>query len=43
MNRTVEVIDPDPAAQAVYARAFPIFEAAYNALVPVYDIIAEAQ
>ncbi len=43
MNRTVEVIDPDPVAQAVYERAFPIFEAAYNALVPVYDMIAEAQ
>ena len=42
MNRTVEVIDPDPAAQAVYQKTFPIFEAAYHALVPVYDLIAEA-
>ncbi len=41
MNRTVEVIDPNPAAQAVYHRAFPIFEAAYHALLPVYDMIAD--
>ncbi len=42
MNRTVEVIDPDPAAQAVYQTTFQIFEAAYHALVPIYDMIAEA-
>jgi xylulokinase len=43
MNRTVEVIEPDPQAQAVYARLYPIFEAAYQALLPVYDMLAEAQ
>lgn len=43
MNRVVEEIQPDPAAQAVYARVYPIFEAAYHALVPVYDMIADAQ
>jgi xylulokinase len=41
MNRVVEVIEPDAAAQAVYERAFPIFEAAYQALTPIYDMIAE--
>ena len=43
MNRTVEVIEPDPHAQAVYAKLYPIFEAAYQALLPVYDMLAEAQ
>ncbi len=42
MNRVVEVFTPDPAAQAVYEEIYPIFEAAYQALVPVYDRIAEA-
>jgi len=42
MNRVVEVIAPDPAAQAVYEEVYPIFEAAYQALVPVYDRIAAA-
>jgi hypothetical protein len=40
MNRTAEVIEPQPAAQAVYDQVFPIFEAAYHALLPVYDMIA---
>jgi xylulokinase len=43
MNRVVEVIDPDPAAHARYQQVFPIFEAAYQALVPIYDLMAEAQ
>ncbi len=43
MNRVVEVFTPDPAAQAVYEEIYPIFEAAYQALVPVYDRIAEAR
>lgn len=43
MNRTVEVIEPDPRAQAVYARLYPIFEAAYQALVPIYDMLAEVE
>jgi xylulokinase len=37
MNRVVEVIEPDPRAQAVYQQIFPIFEAAYRALVPIYE------
>jgi xylulokinase len=43
MNQIVAVVEPDPAAQAVYARLTPIFEAAYQQLVPVYDMLAEAQ
>jgi xylulokinase len=43
MNRTVEVIEPDPGAQAVYAKLYPIFEAAYQSLVPIYDMLAEVE
>ncbi len=41
MNTIAEVITPDPKAQAVYERIFPIFEESYNALVPVYEMLAE--
>jgi xylulokinase len=41
MNPPAEVFTPDPAAQETYARLFPIFEAAYQALVPVYEQLAE--
>ena len=41
MNHIVETIEPDPAAQPAYEKALSIFEAAYQALVPVYDIMAE--
>lgn len=40
MNRVVEVIEPNPAAQKVYAGMYPIFEAAYQALMPIYDMMA---
>ncbi|HVO42516.1 MAG TPA: FGGY-family carbohydrate kinase, partial [Aggregatilineales bacterium] len=40
MNRTVEVFQPDPAAQAVYEKTFPIFEATYRALEPIYEMMA---
>jgi xylulokinase len=43
MNRIVEVIEPDSEAHARYEQIFPIFEASYQALVPIYDMIAEAQ
>jgi xylulokinase len=43
MNAVTEVIEPDPAASAVYGRLYPIFEAAYHALVPVYDQLAGAE
>ncbi len=42
MNTIAETIQPDPATQAVYDRVYPVFEAAYHALLPVYDQIAEA-
>lgn len=42
MNRIAETIAPDPAARAVYEKAYPIFDAAYTALAPIYDQIAEA-
>jgi xylulokinase len=40
MNAIVSEIRPDPQAQAAYAKVFPIFEAAYQALLPVYDMLA---
>jgi xylulokinase len=41
MNPVVEVIEPDAASQAVYDEIYPIFEACYDALAPVYDMLAE--
>jgi len=40
MNQTAEIIEPDSAAQKAYEQIYPIFEAAYQALVPVYDMMA---
>lgn len=42
MNHIAEVIQPNPAAQAAYEKLYPIFEASYHALLPIYDLIAEA-
>jgi xylulokinase len=41
MNQSVEVIEPNPAAHKIYEQIYPVFEATYQALVPVYDMIAE--
>ena len=41
MNEIKEVIEPDPDEQAAYERIYPVFEASYHALVPIYDRIAE--
>jgi xylulokinase len=41
MNRIVEEVKPDPAAQAVYQKLFPIFESAYHALEPINEMLAE--
>jgi xylulokinase len=41
MNPVTEIIEPDPGAREAYEQIFPIFEAAYQALVPVYDMMAE--
>ncbi len=43
MNRVVEVMEPNLEAHARYEQLLPIFEASYQALVPIYDMIAEAQ
>jgi xylulokinase len=43
MNHIAETIQPDAAAQAQYDRIYPIFDAAYSALLPIYDQIAEAK
>jgi xylulokinase len=42
MNDIAETIHPDPAAHAVYERIYPLFEAAYQALVPVYEMMGAA-
>lgn len=41
MNPVAEVIEPNADAHARYNELYPIFEAAYQALAPVYDMIAE--
>lgn len=43
MNPVDGVIEPDPVAQSVYKEIYPIFEASYQALVPVYDMLAEVR
>jgi len=43
-ERCIEIVDrhtPDPAAQAVYDRLYPVFLEAYRALVPVFDQLHE--
>ncbi|MDZ4764808.1 MAG: xylulokinase [Chloroflexota bacterium] len=41
MNHIAATIPPDPAAQAQYDKLYPIFDAAYMALLPIYDQLAE--
>jgi len=43
MNAIADTVLPDPEAQRAYNRQFPIFEAAYRALLPVFDLIADAE
>jgi len=40
MNEVAEVMPPNPSARIVYDRIYPIFDAAYEALVPVFDELA---
>jgi xylulokinase len=40
MNEIAKTILPNAATQAVYNRLYPIFEATYQALLPVYDMLA---
>ncbi|HEY65424.1 MAG TPA: xylulokinase [Caldilineae bacterium] len=45
VDRFIEIIDrhePDPATATVYERLFPIFQAAYEALCPVYEMMQDA-
>ncbi len=42
MNAIAQTFEPDPQAMAAYEKVYPIFEAAYHALTPVYDQITEA-
>jgi xylulokinase len=39
MNPVAEIFMPDPAAQHAYEQIFPLFEACYLALAPVYELI----
>jgi sugar (pentulose or hexulose) kinase len=41
MNAIAETIEPNRRAQSAYDKLYPIFNAAYEALVPIYDQIAE--
>lgn len=41
MNQIAETVQPDPEAQKVYAKALPIFEACYQQLLPIYDMMAQ--
>ena len=41
MNPVVSSGDPEPAVQAAYEKLYPIFEGLYQALVPVFDMLAE--
>jgi xylulokinase len=42
MNDIAQTIYPDPAAQVAYEKVYPLFEAAYQALVPVYEMMGSA-
>jgi xylulokinase len=42
MNHIAETIPPNPAAVAQYEKLYPIFEACYRQLLPIYDQIADA-
>jgi xylulokinase len=41
MNQIADTLHPRQAEAARYARLYPVFEAAYHALLPIYDRLAE--
>lgn len=41
MNHIAGTVLPDPKAQAIYDRMYPIFNKIYTALVPIYEDIAD--
>jgi xylulokinase len=43
MNQIAEVIQPDPEAERAYQKVYPIFEACYKQLLPIYDMMAELE
>jgi xylulokinase len=46
VNKCIEIIDrhqPNPSAQAIYERLYPVFLKSYEALVPVFDELSEAR
>jgi xylulokinase len=43
MNPIADTIEPDMTAHARYNEIYPIFNAAYDALVPVYDLLARVK
>jgi xylulokinase len=43
MNAIAETIAPRPDAVTAYARLYPIFEASYHALLPIYDQLARVE
>ncbi|MCJ7737837.1 MAG: xylulokinase [Anaerolineae bacterium] len=42
MNPVSETIEPNPVSQRAYEDIYPIFDATYHALAPIYDMIAES-
>jgi xylulokinase len=42
MNRVVEVLEPSPEARLFYEATIPVFEAAYQALAPIFASLADA-
>ncbi|GAB4551834.1 MAG: xylulokinase [Anaerolineae bacterium] len=43
MNQIAETVQPDPLAQQKYQTLYPIFEACYQQLVPIYDMLAQVE
>jgi len=43
MNAIAETIAPTPEIQARYEQLYPIFEASYHALVPIYEQLASLE
>ena len=42
MNPIISEVQPDRQSQTAYEKVYPIFEAAYHALTPIYDMIDAA-
>jgi xylulokinase len=42
MNKITKIFEPDFEAHKVYEKIYPIFDETYKALLPIYEMIAEA-